>query len=230
MLRFLLATVMVAALTGCLAAGSKPQFGNQPTQSALVLPIPDRYCELSAVHPMDREMLEITAQINASHNYVLSIFADCEQLVAWRAEGSDFEQYGMYLSPLTSHGRRYSMTRSDFVGQVAKEFGQFDQMDTVGEEMKKRVKEAEVSINLHEMVHLGLLHADDWAAYTGVLQRVSDDSGYEANVAVVTGMTLLQGQVVTLNLSAPYEGQKTVQALLRQQQRNVRELVDANRG
>ena len=120
------------------------------------------------------------------------------------------------------------MSRQDFVGQIAQEFGQFDQMEAVGEEMKQRVKEAELSINLHEMVHLGLLHADDWGAYTGVLQRVSDDNGNEANVVVVTGMTLLQGQVVSMNLSAPYHGERTVQALLSQQRVNLRHLVDAN--
>ena len=228
MKRILTAAVLAAALAGC---GQTIHFGEpQVAETNLRLPAPEANCSLSQVHPLDRDLLQEQARIQRGSNYVLGMFADCKELIAWREGRDGLGQYGSFLSPVNTHGRQLPMERGDFVAEVAKQFTDSDPFAAAADRVRQRVEEAEMFVELGETVPLGLLGTDELGAYIGVLQRVSDEYGQTYDIVAVTGMTLVQRQVVSVNLWAPYEGQRSVDQLLNQQRNALRRLVDANRG
>ncbi len=228
MKRIITTAVLAAALAGC---GQTIHLGEPSlAETDLMLPAPESHCSLSEVNPSDRELMAEQIRLQRGQNYVLGMFADCGELIAWRQGRDGLGQFGSYLSPVNTHGRRLPMARQDFVRQIANEFNQNDHVGSAANSMRKELVEAEMSVELGETVSLGLLATDDIGAYIGVLQRISDETGEEAEIAAITGLTLVQGRVVTVNLWAPYDGQRSVEALLSQQRKALRQLIRANRG
>ena len=224
MIRIVLALCLVAATTApAWSADTKT-----PRSFGLGLPPPDGYCELSAAYPADRDVLSTADQLNAGHNRVLAIFADCGELDAMRGKGVTLSNYAMYLMPMAAGDAPIAMSRQDMIEALADAFSETDAVGQARDTIRDRLSEADMAIELQELVGLGLLHRDDTALFTGVLTRTeAQDTGVEVS-AVVTGMTLVGGRLVSLNLGAPYDGQRTVDDLLARQRRNVKALIDAN--
>lgn len=228
MVRALLVLSLLTATAAAAAPAGKTPLQKEPHALGLALPAPNDFCELSPSQPADRYMLETAEQMNAGHNRVLAIFADCGQLAAMRGKGAVLNDYAMYMIPLSAADLPPTMTRAEFIELVAGTLGEPDTVEKAEDIVQNRLSEANAAIELQDLVSLGPLHRDDVALYTGVLARTAE-AGAEVEVtAVVVGVTMIDGQVVTLNLSAPYEGQRTIDALLAEQRDNVQRLIDAN--
>ena len=225
------ATFLIFILT-TLAAQAAP-VGKTSQQDAsspygLALPAPNGYCELTRTDPADREMLAITEQMNAGHNRVLGVFTDCSQRAAMRRKGAVLTDHAIYLSPVSADGLPPSMKRSEFLNLVAGELENTDAFERAEDIVRDRLSEADAAISLQDLVNLGPLYRDHSALYTGVLTRTEQGGAGIDVTAVVIGLTLVAGQVVSLNLSAPYEGQPTIDRLLADQRRNIDRLIAAN--
>jgi len=196
----------------------------------LTLPPPAGFCDLDPSQPADQEMLSVIQQLNAGHNQVLAISADCDQLDSLRAKGKLLTNYAMYLMPLSAGELPVSMSRAELIETIAASLGQFDgALDRAEDIMRDRLNEADAAIELQDLVNIGLLHRDDTALFTGILTRAMDPgTGKEEVTAVVTGLTLVSNRIVTLNLSAPYSGRPTLDGLLDEQRNNIQRLIDAN--
>ena len=215
-----------------LAAQAAP-LGKTPLQDAsspygVALPAPNGYCELTRTHPADREMLALTEQMNAGHNRVLGVFTDCSQLASMRGKGAVLTDHAIYLSPVSADGLPPTMKRSEFLNLVAGELENTDAFERAEDIVRDRLSEADAAINLQDLVNLGPLYRDDSALYTGVLTRTDQGGAGVEVTAVIIGLTLVSGHVVSLNLSAPYEGQPTIDRLLADQRRNIDRLIAAN--
>jgi hypothetical protein len=224
--------LLAAALSGLLA-GAAPAAA-QTSQSAALpgpgveLPIPAGHCPLNAGNPADRDIIRMTEQINQDRNEVLGMFADCGELSALRAEGRPLDNYGGFLAPLSAGTEALAMPRANFLAAIAKVFREQDPFAAIEGEMRQRVEQADLSLEVEDMVGLGLIFEDDAAVYTGVVQKVVLEDGSSARVAAITGITLLRGHPVSLNLFAPFRDPTTVEQLLAAQRRNLQSLVAAN--
>lgn len=224
MFRFWLALSLIVAGTAQAAATDH----KQARAYGLDLPAPDGFCELSAAYPADRDMLTTAEQLNAGHNRVLSIFADCGELDALRGKGVTLSNYAMYMMPMSAGEAPIMLSRAEVIELLANAFQETDPVGQARDTVRDRIAEADMAIELQELVGLGMLHRDDTALFTGVLTRTAADNGDVDVSAVITGMTLVGGRLVTLNLGAPYEGQQTIDGLLLRQRENLRQLIDAN--
>lgn len=228
MIRTLVALCLLAAGTTAAAAIEKSRQQNNARPYGLELPAPGGYCDLSTAHAADQEMVDATEQLNAGHNRVLSIFAECGQLAAMRADYSQLSNYGSYLAPLSAGDAPLSMSRAELLDALGTVIGGNDPFGRVGDILRDRITEADMAFELQDVIGLGLLDQDDRAVYTGALTRTVAEDGAVDVTAVVAGMTLVAGRIVSLNLAAPYEGKQTVSSLLDQQRDNLRRLIEAN--
>ncbi len=226
-------SLLRAATLAGLLAGAAPAAA-QTAQSAarpgpgVELPIPAGHCPLDAGNPADRDIITLTEQINQGRNDVLGMFADCGELADLRAEGRPLANYGGFLTPLVAGAEALDMPRADFLEAIARVFREQDPFAAITAEMRQRVEQANLSLEVEDMAGLGLVHEDDAAVYTGVVQKVVLEDGRSLRVAAITGITLLRGHPISLNLFAPYEDPATVERLLAAQRHNLQRLVAAN--
>lgn len=194
----------------------------------VVFPVPEGHCALTKRHKADKKAIELIERVNEGRNSVLMIFADCKQLEAYRTEASDLSNYGSYLAPRSAR-KPVRMPRAQFAAIIATQFEkQKAAIAQAQEEAMRRVKATGLNTEIQEYVHLGLLHRDDNAAYTGLLQTWHTDGTADTRVAAVTALTLVRERVISINLSAPHAGEATVKALLDAQQTLVKRLIATN--
>lgn len=224
--RLLLVTVLAGLLAG--AAPAAAQTAAAQPGPGIELPIPAGHCPLDAAKPADREIIALTEEINRGRNEVLGMFANCGELAALRTEGRPLANYGGFLAPVAAGSGRLDMPRADFLDAIANVFREQDPFAEVEGEMRQRVEQANLSLEVEDMAGLGLVSEDDAAVYTGVVQNVTLEDGRHLRVAAITGVTLLRGHPISLNLFAPYQDPATVERLLAAQRRNLQHLVAAN--
>jgi hypothetical protein len=203
------------------------------TQSAalnlgVALPVPQGHCPMSEQQPAEREIIELTRQINQGRNLVMAMFADCGELESLRNQGRALDNYGGYLAPLSAGTEPLAMPRSQFLAAIAQAVAQQDPVAAIEGEMRERVERANLSLEVGEMAGLGLIHQDDTAVYTGVIQSLVMQDGSSERVVAITGITLVQGHPVSVNLFAPFRDSATLEGLLAAQQQNLARFVAAN--
>ena len=223
------AFAFLVVLTGCANPATRPVPAVYAEPAELVLPVPDGYCQVTGSHPADLELLATWEESNRPRNRVLAVFADCGELDDYRADGTPTTHHGGYMAPASADGRRVLMTRPQFVAQMADVIrSQGLPVATIEAEARQTIQRVAPEIELQDIVQLGLLRADDDAAYLGVLQKWHYAPGDTEVLAIVTGLTLVRGQVVNLTLAVPYENEGSLDRALAMQQGNIQRLVAAN--
>ena len=226
MVRVLLVLCLFTTAAAAAPAGKTPR-QKEAHVLGLSLPAPNDFCQLTHAEPADRDMLAILEQMNAGHNRVLAVFADCGQLAAMRGKGAALSDHAMYMMP-NSAANLPAMTRADFIDMVVGAFEGTAAIEKAETIARERLAEADAAIELQNLVNLGPLYRDDTALFTGFLTRTERaDIGVEVT-AIVSALTIIDGQVVTLNLSAHYESQSTIDGLLAAQRANMDRLIAAN--
>ncbi|MDH3473566.1 MAG: hypothetical protein OEM59_07725 [Rhodospirillales bacterium] len=230
-LPLLFAAALSAAVLGASPAAA--QTSQDKTQSAalnlgVALPVPQGHCPMSEQHPAEREIIELTRQINQGRNLVMAMFADCAELESLRRQGRALDNYGGYLAPLSAGLEPLAMPRSQFLAAIAQAVAQQDPVAAIEGEMRERVERADLALEVGEMSGLGLIHQDDTAVYTGVIQSLVMADGSSERVVAITGITLVQGHPVSVNLFAPFRDGGTVESLLVLQRQNLARFVTAN--
>ena len=227
--RPLLPAICVALVVACaapaLAEGTRTVSvigGN------VVLPIPNGYCALSESNAADKQMISLIERVNAGRNKVLMLFADCAQLQAYRTAGADISKYGSYLAPMSAK-RPVNMPRAAFAKVIGEQFQkQKALIEKAQQEAKRRVQNAAPGVALQDNQNLGLIHQDDTGAFTGLIQKWQAEGSGPTRLATVSGLTLVRGRIVSMNLAAPHTGKTTVAGLLTAQRDNIKKLISVN--
>ncbi|HSF04716.1 MAG TPA: hypothetical protein VLG10_02900 [Methylomirabilota bacterium] len=222
-----LAASLVAVLGGP-AAGAKDTHVASVLGANVVLSIPKGYCALDKNSRADNQPLSLLEEANTGRNIILLMFADCKQLQRFRTTGQSLSNSGVYMAPASAR-HPVKMPRARFVTEIASAFKRQRQLVDQGhEEGKRRVSQQDVGVEVEQVVNLGLLHSDDTAAYTGIVQTLQVEGSGKVQVAIVTGITLVRERVISVNLSADYSGHDTVTGLLAAQRELVKALIAAN--
>jgi hypothetical protein len=214
-----------------LAVGSAVEAKDAHIASVLgadvVLSIPKGYCPLDKTTPADKAAISTLEQVNAGRNAILLMFADCKQLEAFRTMGQSLSNSGAYMAPASAR-RPIKTSRAQFVAEIAQVIKQRQLPAKGHEEAKQRVKELNAGVEIARNVDLGLLHSDDTAVYTGVLQTWQAEGGGTIQVVTIASLTLVRERVISVNLSVPVDGKDPVPALLAAQRGIVKALIAAN--
>lgn len=209
-------------------AGAKDTHIASVLGADVVLSIPKGYCALDKKNRVDQEPISTLEQVNAGRNVILLMFADCKQLEMFRTTGESLSNSGVYMAPRSAR-RPVKMSRAQFVAEFTAQLKQQKQLTDKGhDEGKRRVKEQNAGAEIERNVNLGVLHSDDTAVYTGVLQTWQVEGGGKEQVVTVGGLTVVRERVISVNLSAEYRGKDTVTGLLTAQRGIVRALIAAN--
>lgn len=191
----------------------------------IVVPLPAGFCELGG-NPVDEAMLSHSRKIMASTNRVLTMFADCGELVEVR--NGRREQLGAYGQVLTAapNGTVLSIKapRQEFIAKMVQ--------GANGGAFRKSMQEAEASVksrhpNAGIQENLGILDSDDSAAYIGVVLNGPAAGAATRRLLGVTGMTVVKQTAISVNLYRLASG-TSVTGQLAEQKRNMSAVVRAN--
>jgi len=180
------------------------------------LDIPKGYCELSKADPSDVRLIRYLEDSNKNVNQLISLFADCEQLISWRSGTLDsLNDYGYILTPVSSINQKFNLTTELFVAEMLKVFEKqgarfLDKgIDTAVQSIEKHFPTAK----LNETKNLGIIGTDNKALYWALTQNLKTELGKNKNIAGVMAMTLAGGKSVNLYLWRTYEGGRTIRDL-----------------
>lgn len=202
----------VAALAVTATAASAPvtlRVGDQWT----TMDPGDDHCQLSEKHE-EKTVIDQLRQLNAGRNEVLSLFAPCADIQAYRAGHGDLSNASFLLAPYLE-GKLLpwpSSDRREFLTFFEKVMSKGVDPARVKRLLDKLNRETE-GVTIPEPVMLGILDADETAVYQGLLLPSGDGT---KPMAGVVATTLVGRYVVFFNLYRPYNDESTISDLLKQ--------------
>lgn len=241
-----------AALALVLVAGSQTAAraaeATLADGSAVTIPAPRDHC---AVDPeaseADRRLAETMAWAAMGADRLLADFVSCSALEKARAGAGrlDAPATVIVLQPLRDGQPTRSPTDKavpDFTRELAGYLDRRFETPVIKADSPARARleqvygDAPVTPPEDMLAPLGVLAVDDRAVYTAVLiameelpeDPMSDAPGTPYTVAGVTGMTFVEGQLVTLNHYRRFDEPSTLEDLLSRAKDHVAALAEAN--
>lgn len=195
----------------------------------VVLAAPKGSCVLDRAEPSDRGIIAMLEARNAGKNDVLMVFGDCKSIArARRGEGTALVD-GHVLAPYNNGAPRVfeTQTRAEAIQEVAAVLPKlpWQQIARTAEELWKSEGQ---TLPANSLKPLGVLHIDPDGVYFGVMISAPDPNGRQQTVSGVVGVTLVNKVLLSINLYRAYAGQATIDALLKEQRRNIGALIQAN--
>jgi hypothetical protein len=194
---------------------------------ALAIEAPRSYCIIDPGIPDEAELFGFIEDVNAGLNRVLVVFVDCAELERWRrGEIAVLERYGNILTPI-EETLYPGMARGVFLGELQKV------MDggalPLGAEAGQALLEAAApALEVGESESLGILAVDEAALHAGVAQKLALD-GQAVVILGIFSMTLINDVPLSVNLYQPLEDEATIERLVAEQRRFIRQLIERNR-
>lgn len=224
-------------LVSVLSISCGPQY-DPPEQdtSTIALPIPDGHCALSRSNAVEEDLFIAYHNIYRGRGWRRSMFAECEELAAFRDEGIRPNHIGSYTIarnrtalPSWYVGQPAALSRAQAIELLAREYQHTDptlptapRITSTEEFIRWR---ARMEFGLQRLSYLGVLRSDESAVYIGTLEHVVQG---DYTLATVIAVTSIGGNLVNLDLSAPHAGEDTIETLMEIQRSNVRSLIAAN--
>lgn len=195
------------------------------------------YCALDAgAAEFDRFMIDLQINSNAGENDLLGMYVLCAEIDGLRSGAVPvMGQYGILLAPLDGGvpASFPGMSRAAFLDEVAAAIGEGIDLDTddIADQINRAIDPSASgktdSIDISDFQHLGLLHRDDAAAYSGFLMRV--ESGQASDlVAGVSAMALVRERVLQYSLYRLFDGPGTFDGLIADLQPVMADLIARN--
>lgn len=195
----------------------------------LSLPTPAGHCSFSEEDPSDAHLLAFFRQSNAGRKRVLGGFADCDQLERWRRGEGYLRNFGLYLMATNTDLKVIFMSRSRYLEVIAREAGNIVLMNAVARRNARKAQEINPAIKINKTETFGIVDVDEYGAFMALTEEgIADDGRTRYAVGGIVGYTLIDGQAVSIDLYAPFEGEATFQQLLREQKDNLRTWILAN--
>jgi len=216
---------IIAATVCLLFSGGLRAASYEVAGRSVAVELPPEYCAVDEGIRAERELHEVIQQINAGMNRVLVVFVDCRELLSWRRGEIDaLTRYGQVLTPAreTVFG---DLHMSAFLGELRKVM---DEAFAAGlQDGRSRALAVVPDLEVGEVRSLGVLAQDETAIYAGMAELLERGGGRLVMAGVVS-MTLVNHVAVSVNLYRPYRDPASVEALLAEQKRFVRELLRRN--
>lgn len=213
---------------GLGAGGSKVQLAG----ARLHLEAPKGHCFLDSAQPGDARLIGVLSKIYLGELRILSGFAECGQLKAWRTgERKTLGFYGDFLvfASLVDKTAKASSTKTlvDVACKAMRDYnGEFKGLREVG--LKQRIEQALENSRVNEVRFLGVIHQDDSACYFSTLQKIAtEDGSMKTQIDVVT-IGIVGGKMLYMDLYSVLESDKTMLELLDRQRANIVRNVTAN--
>jgi hypothetical protein len=190
------------------------------------------FCALDLEQPLDSVLFERMKRLQKDYNQLAGYWVDCQQLEQLRGGQTTAPQsYVLILAQRPAVGAAIEpvdLPLEDFLRLMKDHLLKQGGMEDVEEgfETGKDLLEKE-GINAGETRSLGLIADDASALYIATIQ------GYEAYgvsqvVAIVSGVTELNGVAISVNVYDTYQGGETVEILQRRAVTIAAELVAKN--
>lgn len=210
-------------------------------QHTMAVPVPEGYCPIDRDVPAQDYVASEIEALGTGEVRMLAFDVDCPTLEAFTGSG------GGSITPYVIHyvvldGDRpatFDGSREAFVRQTAEKLDApalLVQLDTAARDVDAMVEqrletldhEADSSATTQRTEARKPLGHDENAVYIGFVSRFETETG-DRETAGVTGVTLVDGMVTTVNMYGDYRGEQTLKTLLKQTQAQVESLVAANR-
>lgn len=225
----LVAGALVAAVAG---AGSGRAKDVRIGSTALTLPPPEGYCELSVGQPLDDNWVKgLSALLNRTQIELLAVSADCGRLAAWHANVQPLGVTAAYGMPVAAKDLTFRRE------QVIKEACAFARVEgdkflaQVAPNIAARLEAAiQQTVKVNQPTSLGVLAEGADACYSGTMVKVRIGDGAEAVRMNISATTVVKGKGVIYSFEAVYKDAATVAATLARHRRNVSALLAANGG
>ncbi len=199
--------------------------------TAITLPPPEGFCEMTEQDPSDNRMIQAIAGMLASAKIEpLAMSADCSQLEAWRGGLRPLlDDFAQYQTPVLL--KDSSFPRALAIHEVCMAMrAHGGSIEGMTDDLNERLHLVMEDAKFNELKFLGVLTQGSDACYFGLLQKLRTELGTEKTQIAVTAITIVNGKVVNFVIYTVYEGADTVTALLARQQRNIAALLAANGG
>jgi len=193
------------------------------------LPAPAGYCELMDGEPSDQRMIAFTAaRVAKGGNKLISISADCQQLVDWRAGKrkllDDFAQYQTHVGSMNASVPAGAI--KEICAQIRTE-GNKAISDQVWD-MKSRIEQASDRIKMNEVNFLGVVAEEPSVCYAAMMMKISTEFGTEKTQVSIYAYTSVKNKLLFVYRFAPYVGYESVTKGLEQLKADVVALFAAN--
>jgi hypothetical protein len=99
----------------------------------------------------------------------------------------------------------------------------------IKDQVQKRFDELQANIQFNQSKFLGVLHGDDEACYSAIVQKLKTELGDPKTIISVYAITILRGRLIFLYAFAAADDAETISRLLRDQQESVRLHKSLNR-
>lgn len=182
------------------------------------------FCPLDEeAYEFDKIQVNRQKEANKGRNLVLAMYMLCDELDASRngAENTKTATWGVLLMPSTDGEptRLPSVLRLKYLDEIESKTGQG--IDLYKKNLKQRVSRAVPQKLVDEIGrtganntrHLGPLHRDDFAIYSGLLMSVFP-GGKGGTFAGISSITLLDGFPVSYSLYRTFQGRSTLEELV----------------
>lgn len=190
------------------------------------------FCELAASNPADNYMLtKIGGLVAQGGNKLLSMSADCRQLVDWRAKaGKYLDDYLQYQTPIGQMDQLVASPEVLIQNTCVALRAQGDQaVSNNAPDIKARIEETLKTVKMNELRFIGVLDEDRTACYAAMLQKLQNDSGAEKTQIIVFAVAVVKNKTILAYRFAVDAGADTAANLLAKLKDVVAALYAANR-
>ena len=211
-----LSTITAAILTASFFAGQASAAQVTLTDKTIKLIAPAGHCQLQKSRVSDAHILQLLDRPQ-SPTRLLAMFANCDELKAWRTGKrktlSRTAQFQVLksLANVTLPGSRASLIKQ-FCAAV-RQTSETTQRKEFAETRKNLEKDVP-TMKINEMHALGVLEETSTACYTGSLTSMRTEYGTRKAVATVIGITVVRGVAIYYLRTVRYKNPASVAGLM----------------
>jgi hypothetical protein len=188
------------------------------------LPVPAGFCDLTENEPADKRMLDmLRGLVGKSGNFLLGMYADCEQLFDWRDnKRALLDDYAQYQAQIVPTPEPVHQTCATMRNQGDKILG--DQLPDI----KARVESTLSNVKVNQTSLIGVLAEDSNACYAAMLQKMRTEVNTDKTQVIVFAIMLVKGIPLFLYRFSEYRRWDTFNALVTNVKGDVAAVIAAN--
>ncbi len=215
------------------AAAEDRQIPGTISGTTITLVVPAAFCPLDPSNPSDANMLKVVRQAQAGKNYVVTQFANCAQLQAWRSgQRKVLDDLGGATTPIQYAGQVLPYTRAQLVTLLAQTYRRQGGALLKGatDDVNRNIGSAAKNMKINETKFLGVLAEDKDAVYVGLLQSLRTELGDTKVQIGVTAVTLIKGKMISIAVYTPAVSENSSTEALATARAIVAKTIAANGG
>lgn len=198
--------------------------------TAINFAAPSGFCELDEGNKADNRMLTTARGLDTA-NLVLTIFADCNQLTAWRSGTDPLLKDMIFFKTLKSYARPADQPPDAVIKQACAETrASGDKMVKDGEpDLRSRAEVFLKKVDIVGTQFLGVMDEAPGVCYASLLQRMKAENGENIAVVVMYSLSFVRNEIVFLYRNSRYVDSTSLPTALANLKASYADFVAANR-